>query len=62
MLNHNRAMKMYWGVDVQLYAFLSSALDGAVSFTLRPLYSQQTLDMRLDGPQIRSRRGGEEKE
>jgi hypothetical protein len=45
---------------------LTSALDGGVSFTPRPLYSQEKspsypLDRRLDEPQSRSGRSGEEK-
>jgi hypothetical protein len=46
-------MKVYWGVEVRLHAFLTSALDEAL--TLRPLYPQGTilwyaLDKRLGGP------------
>jgi len=52
-------MKTYWGVKVQLYAFLTSALDiwrWVVSFTPRPLYRRgksprYPLDRRLGGPQ-----------
>jgi hypothetical protein len=60
-------MKAYWGAEIQLHAFLTSALDewewSASSpgrFTPResPLYQ---LDRRLGGLQSRSGRGGEEK-
>jgi hypothetical protein len=47
-------------------AFLTSALDGVVSFTLLPLYPRErnhryTLDRRRGGLQSRSGRCGEEK-
>jgi len=53
-------MKTYWGVEVQLYAFLTSALDGGVSFTLWPLYTRHRLDRRLGRLQSRSGHGCEE--
>jgi hypothetical protein len=60
-------MKKYWGVEVQLHAFLISALDGSVwSVSCPGRFSPRkdpryTLDGRLDGPQTPSGRGGEEK-
>jgi hypothetical protein len=67
-LAKHHAMKMYWGVEVKLNAFLTSALDGGwvVSYTPRPLYPQgkspwYPLDRRLGGPQSRSERGAEER-
>jgi len=58
--------KAYWGVEAWLHAFLTSAIDGVVSFMPQPLYPQgketlYPLDKRLDGPQNRCGRGGEEK-
>jgi hypothetical protein len=58
-------MKAYWGVEVYLHAFLTSALDGGGwsgsrpgSFTQSPWYP---LDRRLGKPQSCSGRGDEEK-
>jgi hypothetical protein len=56
-------MKTYWGVEVQLHAFLTSALDGGEWSVSRPQGKSPwyPLDRRLGGPQGRSGRGGEEK-
>jgi hypothetical protein len=35
-LTEHRAMKAYWGVEVQVHAFLTSALDGGEWSTSRP--------------------------
>jgi hypothetical protein len=56
-------MKKYWGVEVQLHTFLTSALDGDVwsdSYTgqFTHLYP---LDSRLGGPQWLSGHSGKEK-
>jgi hypothetical protein len=42
-LTKNYAMKKYWGAEVQLHAFLTSAQDGrwVVSFTPRPPYPRE---------------------
>jgi len=61
-------MEAYWGGEVQLHAFFTSALNGgkwSVSFTPRPLYClgktpRYPLGKRLSGPQSRSERGGQE--
>jgi len=67
-LAKHHAMKAYWGVEVYFHSFLDlgTRWRWVVSFTLRPLYSQRKspwcpLDRNLSGPQIRSGRGGEEK-
>jgi hypothetical protein len=57
-------MKVFGRVDVQLHAFLTSALDGgearaALQQEKSPWY---TLDRRLCGPNSRSGRSGEEKD
>jgi len=59
-------MKAYWGVKLQLHAFLTSA-EVVVSFTTQPLYprgksSRYLLDRRLVGPQRWSGRDDAEKE
>jgi hypothetical protein len=56
---------MYRGVDVYIHIFLTSALDGVVSFTPRPFYPwgnslRYSLDRRLGGRQNRSGRRGKE--
>jgi hypothetical protein len=68
LLTEHHAKKAYWEVEVQLHLILTSALDGGEWSASRPrqLYLQgkslwYTLDRRLDGPQSRSGRGGEEK-
>jgi hypothetical protein len=58
-------MKTYGGVEVQLHAVLTSALD-VVTFTDRPLYlrgksPRYPLDRRLGEPQSRSECRGTEK-
>jgi hypothetical protein len=50
---------MYWGGEVYLHAFLSSVLDGGISFTTLLVYPQgkspwYPLDRRLGGPHSRS--------
>jgi hypothetical protein len=35
-LTKHHAMKVYWGMEVQLHTFLTSALDGGVWSALRP--------------------------
>jgi hypothetical protein len=64
-LTKHHAMMAYWGVEVQLYAFLTSALDGGEWSASRPgRFTPQgkspsyPLDRRLGGPQGRSGRGG----
>jgi hypothetical protein len=69
VLTKQHAMKTYGGVEVELHAFLTSALDVGKWVASRPgrftpgetapLYP---LDKRLGGPQSRSGRGSEEKE
>jgi len=59
-------MKTYLGVEVQRYAFSSSALRGVIGFTPRPLYLQRKsprypLYKTLFGPQTRSRHSEEKK-
>jgi hypothetical protein len=61
-------MKVHWGVEIWLYAFLTSALDGGKwSPSCRGLFTPAgrrpcyPLDRRLGEPQSRYRRGGEEK-
>jgi hypothetical protein len=61
-------MKKYWGMEVYLHAFLTSALDGGQwsasrpsRFTPREGAPRYPLDRRLGGPQSRSGHGGEEK-
>jgi hypothetical protein len=61
-------MKTYWGVEVQLHAFLTSALDGGEwsasrpgRFTPQGMNPWYLLDRMLGGPQSRSGCGGEEK-
>jgi hypothetical protein len=61
-------MKEYWGVEVYFHSFfdLGTRWRRVVRFTPRPLYPQgktpwYPVDKRLGGPQIRSGRGGEEK-
>jgi hypothetical protein len=54
-------MKMYWGMEVKLHAFLTSALNG------EPLYlwgksPWYLLGRRLGGPQSQSECCGEKKE
>jgi hypothetical protein len=56
-------MKTYWGVEVQLHAFLTSALDGG---EWSPLYPQGKspwfpLDRRLSGLQSCSGHSGKER-
>jgi hypothetical protein len=57
-------MSTYGGVEIELHAFLTAALNGGTSrpslFAMgkRPRYP---LDRRLGGPQSRSGHGGEEK-
>jgi hypothetical protein len=41
LLTQHYDMKAYWGMKVQVYAFLISALDEVVSFTLPPLYPKR---------------------
>jgi hypothetical protein len=63
----HHAMKEYWGVELYLHAFLTSALGGSEWSASRP--SRFTpgkspwypSDRRLGGPQNRSGGGGEEK-
>jgi hypothetical protein len=61
LIKHH-AMK-YWGREVQLHSFLTSALDGGEwpSFMPRLNYSRYPLDRGLEGPQSRSECGGGEK-
>jgi len=66
-LTKHHAMKTYWGVEIQLHAFLTSALDG-VSCQLHapaPLLTGKSprcpLDRRLSGPQSRSGQDCEDK-
>jgi hypothetical protein len=61
-------MKAYWGVEVEVHSFfdLGARWRCVVSFTPRPLSPQgkspwYPMYRRLDGPQSRSGRGGEEK-
>jgi hypothetical protein len=60
-------MKAYWGVEVYLNEFLTSALDGGEWTASRPDHftsmerTRYPLDRRLGGRQNRSGRGGEEK-
>jgi hypothetical protein len=61
-------MKMYWGVELWLHAFLDlgTTWKWVLSFTPRPLHPQRKsqcfpLNRRLGGPQNISGRGGEEK-
>jgi hypothetical protein len=58
-------MRRIGGVNVYLYALLTSALDGGEWSSSRPGHftprERAPLHMRLDGPQSRSGRGGEEK-
>jgi hypothetical protein len=56
-LKHH-ATKTYWGLELQLHTFLTSALDCGEWSASRPCYP---LDRRLGGPQRRSERRGEEK-
>jgi hypothetical protein len=67
-LTKQDAMKACWGAEVQLHAFLTSALEGGEwsasrpsSLTPRERDRQYPLDRRLGGPQSRSGHGGEEK-
>jgi hypothetical protein len=57
-------MKAYWGVEVYLHAFLTSALDLGEWSASRPYPQGKSpcypLDKRLDGLQRRSGRGGNE--
>jgi hypothetical protein len=50
-------------MEVERYAFLTSALEGGEwsASRLGPLYPRYPLDRRLGGPQSRSGHGGEEK-
>jgi hypothetical protein len=60
-------MKMYWGVEICLHAFLTPALDGGEWSASRPFRfspgkeSSVPIGRRPCGPQSRSGRGGEEK-
>jgi hypothetical protein len=56
-------MKTYWGMEVQLHSFLTSALDGGEWPASRPgrFKLRYPLDRKLRGHQSRSWRGGEEK-
>jgi hypothetical protein len=61
-------MKAYWGAEVYLHAFLSSALDGGEWSALRPgrftpreMAPCFPLNRRVGGPQSRSGRGGVKK-
>jgi hypothetical protein len=38
-LTENHAMKVYWGVEVELHAFLTSTLDGSEWLASRPAHS-----------------------
>jgi hypothetical protein len=61
-LTTNHAMKTYWGVEVQLHAFLISELDGGEwSASRSGRFTPGSLDRRLGGTQSRSRHSGEEK-
>jgi hypothetical protein len=59
-------MKAYGGVEVQLHAFLTLALDGGERLASRPdrfnsrARAPVPLDRRLGGPQSQSGGGGEE--
>jgi hypothetical protein len=67
-LTEHHAMEAYWGVEIQLQAFLTSALDWgewsalhAGRFYLQGKSPCYALDRRLGDPQSRSGHGGEEK-
>jgi hypothetical protein len=58
-LTKHHTMKAYWGVEIQLHAFLDLGIRWrlVVSFTPWPLYPQgksllYPLDRRLGGPQV----------
>jgi hypothetical protein len=55
-------MKTYWGVEVYLDAFLTSALDGGEWSTSLPgRFTPRERAPILGGPQSRTGRGGDEK-
>jgi hypothetical protein len=56
-------MNAYWEMEIQLHAFLTSALDGGEWSVLYPQGKSpwHPLDRRLGGPQSRAERGNEEK-
>jgi len=62
-LTEHHAMEVYWGVEVLIHAFLTSALDGRDWSVSRPDIQGKSScypwDRRLGGPQCRSVRGGE---
>jgi hypothetical protein len=67
-LTKYHAMKAYEGMEIELHAFLTSALEGGEwsasrrgRFTPRGNTSRYPMDRRLGGPQSRSERSGEEK-
>jgi hypothetical protein len=66
-LTEHHVMNVYWGVEVYLHSFfnLGTRWRWVVSFTPRPLYPQGKSPWyplnRLEGPQSRSGREGEEK-
>jgi hypothetical protein len=67
-LNEHHTIKAYWGSGsiAPRILDLGTRCRWVVSFKLRPFYPQRKrpwypLDRRLDGPQNRSGRGGEEK-
>jgi hypothetical protein len=60
-LTKHHAMKTYWGVEIGLHAFWTSALDGDEWSASQPGRLTPGKDRRLGGPQSRSGHGGEEK-
>jgi hypothetical protein len=63
-LTEHHAMKAYWGVEVQLHAFLTLALDGGEWSAPRPVHftpSESAPGRRLGGLQSQSEYGSKKK-